>query len=347
MQPSTVLISHDWLSSEPVGWLLNTSRWGLQVLLGHVKKSDGNRGTLEISDGDTCFEQWYVHDMEKGQTMPTEYFFKRVHGAGDLIRRRFVIEVDITAATSLLKHAASSSFQYLVEGEIINMLMLRGISPRGAHAVGVVELRKLLIKNVLSDATDDHVQELAAMEATPTAGDFLERVINEDNLGKMGGLVAVDTVKDVHEDVQKHGKRVSRPHKTRSKARAAPVDHLESTVEEPLSAGIAPAPEHEIAPAPRATPPSAAAQIEPRKFSAVEAHISLPMAVGCSISCHSDKACEAKYKHKFGPPRSRTITWSTAALPFHVALAHVFQVGMGVSRSQDWRSMHLGPGRPR
>ena len=38
------------------------------------------------------------------QTMPTDYSFKRVHGARDLIPRRFVIEVDITAATSLPKH---------------------------------------------------------------------------------------------------------------------------------------------------------------------------------------------------------------------------------------------------
>ena len=136
--------------------------------------------------------------------------------------------------------------------------MLLGISPRGAHAVGVVELRKLLIKHVLSDATDDHVQELAAMQAAPTASDLLERLINEDNWREMGGFVAEDAIKDVHEDVQTHAKRVSRPHKTRSKDRAAPVDHPGSTVEEPHSAGIAPAPEHEIAPAPRATPPRAA-----------------------------------------------------------------------------------------
>ena len=173
------------------------------------------------------------------------------------------------------------------------------------------------------------------MEAVPTAGDILERVINEDNLGEMGGLVAEGAMKDVHEDVPKHAKCVSRPHKTRSKARAAPVDHLESTVEQPHSAGIAPAPEHEIAAAPRATPPSAAAlsgaapkrlqQIEPRKYCAVEARVFLPMA-GCSISCHSDKAWEVKYKHKLGPPpRSRTITWSTAGLPCHVTLAHVLK----------------------
>ena len=129
--------------------------------------------------------------------------------------------------------------------------MLLGISSRGAHTVGVVELRKLLIKHVLSDATDDHVQELAAMEAAPTAGDLLKSLINKDNLGEMGGLVAEDAMKDVREDVQKHARCVSRPHKTRSKARTAPVDHPESTVEEPHSAGIAPAPEHEIAPAPQ------------------------------------------------------------------------------------------------
>ena len=34
-------------------------------------------------------------------------------------------------------------------------------------------------------------------------------------------------------------------------------------------------------------------------------------------------------------------------MPCHLALAHFFEMGMGVSRSQDWRSMHLGPGRPR
>ena len=173
VQPGTVLIGHDWLPNELVGWVLNTSRRGVQVLRGHVKKSDGNRGTSEISDGEKCFEPWYVQDLDKWQT-PTEYSFKRVHGAGDLIPRRIVIEVDITAATSLLKHAASLGFQHLVKGEIINILMLLGISPRGAHAVGVVELAKLLIKHVLSDATDDHVQELAAMEAAPTAGDILE-----------------------------------------------------------------------------------------------------------------------------------------------------------------------------
>ena len=49
-----------------------------------------------------------------------------------------------------------------------------------------------------------------------------------------------------------HTRLVPRP-------RAAPVDPPESTVEEPHSAGIALAPEHEMAPAPLATPPSAAA----------------------------------------------------------------------------------------
>ena len=132
----------------------------------------------------------------------------------------------------------------------------------------------------------------------------------------MGGLVAEDAMKDVHEDVQKHERHpwiiLSQLWKSR-------------TVQD-----IALALEHEMAPAPRATPPSAAAssgtaakrlhQIEPRKYSAVEARIFLPMAVGCSMSCHSNKAWEVKYKHKLGPPpRSRTITWSTAGLPCHVA----------------------------
>ena len=188
--------------------------------------------------------------------------------------------MDITAATSLLKHAASSGFQHLVKGEIINILMLLGISSRGADAVGVVELCKSLIKHALSDA----VQELAAMEAAPTAGDMLERVIKQQKLGDMGGLV--EEGRD--EDFQKHAKRVSRPHKTRSQAQAAPVDHPESTVEDPHSAGIALSLEHVITPAPRATPPSAAAssgaapkrlhQIKPRKNSAVEASCPWPSA---------------------------------------------------------------------
>ena len=66
-----------------------------------------------------------------------------------------------------------------------------------------MELRKLLIKHVLSDATDEHVQ------AAPIAVHILERVINEDNLGDMGGFVAEDAMKDVHADVQKHAKRLS------------------------------------------------------------------------------------------------------------------------------------------
>ena len=71
----------------------------------------------------------------------------------------------------------------------------------------MVGLRKLLIKHVLSDATKNHVQELVAMEAVSTAGDVFERVINENILGKMGGFVAEDAMKDVHEDAQKHAKR--------------------------------------------------------------------------------------------------------------------------------------------
>ena len=144
LQPGTVLIGHDQQANLLDG--CSTLRTGdVHVLLGHVKKSDGNRGTLEISGGDKCFEQWYVRDLDIRLTMPTEYFFKKVHGAGDLIPRRFVVEVYITAATGLLKHFASLGFQHLVTGEIINILMLLGISPRGAHAVGEVELHKLLI----------------------------------------------------------------------------------------------------------------------------------------------------------------------------------------------------------
>ena len=168
--------------------------------------------------------------------------------------------------------------------------MLLGISPRGAHSVGVVELRQLLMEHVLSDATKDHVQDLAAMEAVPTAGDLHERV-----------MVAEDAMKDVRGHVQKHAKRLSLPpiRLVPRNERHPWIIHPESTVEEAHSAGIAPAFEHEIAPAQRA-PPSAAAssgaapkslhQIEPRKYSAVESRIFLPMAVGCSISCHSDEA---------------------------------------------------------
>ena len=85
VQPGTVLIGHDWPTGELVGWVLNTSHWDVQVLLGHVKKSDSNRGTLEISGGDKCFEQWYVRDLDQTADDATEYFFKKVHGAGDLI----------------------------------------------------------------------------------------------------------------------------------------------------------------------------------------------------------------------------------------------------------------------
>ena len=150
-------------------------------------------------------------------------------------------------------------------------------------------------------------------------------------------------------------KRVSRPHKTRSKARAAPVGQPESSVEEPHSAGIAP--EHEIAPAPRATPRSAAVlsgapkrlhQIDPRKYSAVEARIFLLVAVGCSMSCHSDKAWEVNYKRQVGSAASQShdnLVHSSVATPR--GIGPCFGVGMGVSRSQDWRSIHLGPGRPR
>ena len=127
-----------------MGLVLNTLRCGVQVLLGHVEKSDGNRGTLEVSDGDKCLEQWYVHDLDKRQTMPTEYSLKKVHGAGDLIPRRFVIEVDITAATSLLKHAASLGFQHLVKFLSINILKLLGIRPRGVHAVRVVGVAQIV-----------------------------------------------------------------------------------------------------------------------------------------------------------------------------------------------------------
>ena len=124
MQPSTVLIGHDWFPGELVGWVLNNSRCGsVQLLLGHVKKSDGNRGTWEISDSDACLDPWYVHGLDKWQTMPAEYSFQKVHGAGSLIPRRFVAEVDIVAARSLLNHAAS------LEGEIIDILCCLASAP--------------------------------------------------------------------------------------------------------------------------------------------------------------------------------------------------------------------------
>ena len=37
-------------------------------------------------------------------------------------------------------------------------------------------------------------------------------MINEDNLGEMGGLVVEDAMKDVHEDVQSHAQHRARLH---------------------------------------------------------------------------------------------------------------------------------------
>ena len=71
---------------------------------------------------------------------------ERVQGAADLIPRRFVIEVDISAATSLLKHAAG--FHHLVKGEIINILMLLSISPEVRIPSAWWSCAKLLIKHV-------------------------------------------------------------------------------------------------------------------------------------------------------------------------------------------------------
>ena len=114
--------------------MLNTSRWCFQVLLGHVKKSHGKRATLEISDGDKML--WAMVCAGRGQIHGV-LLQKKVNGAGDPLPRRFVIEVDIIAATSLLNHAAIVGFQHLVKGDIINILMLLVISTRGVHAVGV------------------------------------------------------------------------------------------------------------------------------------------------------------------------------------------------------------------
>ena len=114
------------------------------------------------------------------------------------------------------------------------------------------------------------------------------------------------------------------------------------------SAGIAPAVENEIAPASRGTPPSAAAssgaapkrlhQIELRKYSAVEARIFLPMASAARYPAIQTRR-----------GRSNTITsWvvnHSVAMPRGIGVC--FEVCMGVSRSQDWRSMHLKPGCPR
>ena len=129
-------------------------------------------------------------------------------------------------------------------------------------------------------------------------------------------------MKEVHEDVQKHAKR---PHKTRSKARAPPVDPPESTVEEPHSAGIVLAPEHEISP--RATPPDA------------RSSYLLAMAFGCSTSCNSDEAWEVKCTA--APQSQDNLVNRRVAMTRGIGAC--FELGMGVSRSQDWRSMHLGP----
>ena len=144
------------------------------------------------------------------------------------------------------------------------------------------------------------------MEAVPTAGDTLERVINEDNLGEVGGLVAEDAMKDVHEDVQKHVKRVSRSHKTRSsilsqlwKSRTAQALHL------PLSM--------------RSRQPCA--QLHPVQLPRLA-----PRPRGC-IRQNRESTLLSKLVSR--------------------GIGACFEVGMGVSRSQGWRSMHLGLGRPR
>ena len=102
----------------------------------------------------------------------------------------------------------------------------------------------------------------------------------------------------------KHAMRVWRPQKTRSKASAGPEVHPGFTVEEPHSAGITPRIEHDIAPAPRATLTSAAASSGAAHEVATDrteevlccrSSCLLAHAVGCSISCHSDKAWEVMH----------------------------------------------------
>ena len=115
------------LPGEPVERVLNTSRWGVKVLLGRVKKSFSNRGALEISDGDkNALSNGMSTTWTKGRRCP-----QSTPSRGCVvIPRRFVIEVNITAATGLLNYAASFGLQHLVKGEVINMLMLLGISPQ-------------------------------------------------------------------------------------------------------------------------------------------------------------------------------------------------------------------------
>ena len=63
-----------------------------------------------------------------------------------------------------------SGFQHLVTGEIINIFDVAWHQPRCAcrRRGGVAQI----VDHVLSDATDDQVQELAAVEAAATAGDI-------------------------------------------------------------------------------------------------------------------------------------------------------------------------------
>ena len=205
--------------------------------------------------------------------------------------------------------------------------------------------------SMLSDAADDLVQELAAMEAAPTAGDILKRVINEDNLGEMGGSVAETAMRDVHEDVGKHAQRVSRPHKTRSKAPAAPVDHPESIVEEPHRAGIAPAPTT------RSRHPSRTKcscrsclvwRLRLNRGSTLEARVFLRHGRQLLDILPFGQGLEGHIQAQVGSAASQShdnLVNRSVAMPRGIGAS--FEVGMGVSRSQDWRSMDLGLGRPR
>ena len=71
MQPSTVLIGHDWLPGEPVWMGVRHFALGCASAARAHDEICRQLRYLEISNGDKCFEQWKVHDLDTWQTMPT------------------------------------------------------------------------------------------------------------------------------------------------------------------------------------------------------------------------------------------------------------------------------------
>ena len=89
-------------------------------------------------------------------------------------------------------------------------------------------------------------------------------------------------------------------------------------------------------------------RIESRKYSVVEARIFLPMAVSQSTSCPFGQGVGGQAQAQVRSAASQShdnFVNRRVAMPRGIGVS--FEVGMGVSRSHDWRSMHLGPGHPR